>query len=237
MNLIPNPSFETDLANQTFAQDGTGPTRERSALAAHDEAYGLRWVIGTTPGPTPYTQQATGKAPVGGVTYTFSLWVRGVGTAIGRTVRTFLIVTGGVQGEQWGGLLEHTLTGEWQLLRSTYTIAQADRTNLYGRLQYTSGQAAAGDELYMDGWQIEEGVTGAGAAEATGGTAGAATLDVLAAGAAEATGGTSAAGENYGVIALAGVYDTTTRQLVGKLDADVVALSGCVRYEPGGFGR
>ena len=153
MNMIVNPSFETGTASWSHYSDGTGPTFERNALAAWIGSYGLRWVLGTSTTGTAYLLSSM-SAPTQGVTYTASVWVKGIGTAVGKSFYLGLGEYGGASANAVTYSTQVTLTGEWQLFMVSRTVEQADRTSLGIVPRYYTG-AIAGDEVYVDGAQIE----------------------------------------------------------------------------------
>jgi hypothetical protein len=153
-NLLPNPSVETNTTGFVFARDGTAPVRERSAAAAWIGGYGLRWVIGSSPQTLAHVQQPTGASPSGGQPYTLSVYVRGVGSAVGNAVYLTIVESGGATGDEETSGPNVTLTTEWQRLTHTHTVLRSDRTNLHGRLVCPA--PVAGNELHLDGWQVEK---------------------------------------------------------------------------------
>lgn len=152
-NMILNPSFETGTESWRSFADGTGKTFERNALAAWIGSYGLRWVLGSGTTGQAYLKGDTG-APTQGVTYTASVWVKGVGTAIGKRFYLGLGEYGGISGTGVTYSAHVALTGEWQRFSVSRTVEQADRTSLGIIPRYYTG-AATGDELYVDAAQVE----------------------------------------------------------------------------------
>jgi len=152
-NLIRNPSAETNISFWNFVGGGTSGTAERSAAAAWIGSYGLRWVLGSSPISGPYCYQTTGAAPTQGTTYTGQVRVRAVGSAIGKTALIGIGAIGGAQADQYAWV-STTLTGGWQWVSVSLTVADADRTNMLLRVGYSAG-AVGGDELHIDAAQME----------------------------------------------------------------------------------
>jgi hypothetical protein len=152
-NLCRNGGAES---NVTFWASNNGViTRETSY-----SRFGLacfKGTAGATGGNYHYTDGTISGATAGRV-FAGSVYVRGIGSTIGKVCNAFLSEAGGAQGESTGGTHVDgtvTLTANWQRLVCTRVITQNDRTIVRMYVQQQTSPAN-GDILLWDGAQIEE---------------------------------------------------------------------------------
>jgi len=100
-------------------------------------------------------------APLSQGPYTWSLWARaGNAQTVGKGITFQVNEQGGATGDGSIGPVSPPLQATWQRYSGTGTFAQADRTHmsLFAYAAGTAGQAgsAIGDEVHIDGVQVEQ---------------------------------------------------------------------------------
>lgn len=143
-NLLADGSFETGTAGFGGYDQSTVT---RSTEQAFDGAYSLKVVAGT--GANGIVKGNFDANTVKGKTITFSIWVKAVGSAIGKTIFGHIYdeVIYGVNGTTI------TLDGTWQRISVTHTLpASITYFNVYA----LSTDLAINDVVYFDCAQIEE---------------------------------------------------------------------------------
>lgn len=135
-NLITNPSFET---NTTSWVNNSAVSMARVTTQSFFGAASLRTQTNTT-GTGAYYD--AGSAIATGTTYTFSAYMRGLGT-----VSFFAF------GATSGFIVSKTikLTNDWRRYTITFTFTGADASRAFGVNQSGSGTA----DIYIDGVQLE----------------------------------------------------------------------------------
>jgi len=151
MNLISNGSFEVNT---------TGWTAANSALAVDAGEYKVGAksckVTSSAAGDWGLAHyNAVTGTPVSRRAYTAACWVKGEGAAVGRTIRLTLRELGGAQSGGIFGLVDATLTDDWQRLVVTGTMVEADRTSVYV-LPAARSAVGADEVFYLDDVQLEE---------------------------------------------------------------------------------
>ena len=146
-NLHGNGGVETDLT-------GYGGTNATLARITTDKKFGTACVQATGTGVNPHFIGGVFAlaGATAGRTFTASHWVKGIGSAIGKTIRIQFNESGGASAAS-GFSADYTLTGDWQRLVVTGTVVQNDRTDI---VPYSILAGGSGDVWLLDGWQVEE---------------------------------------------------------------------------------
>jgi len=158
-NYIGNPDFETDTS---------GWLANGSATIARDTTefkYGLASMK-----ITPTADDSTSRANISlsaeiltlGTIYTTSVWLKGGGSATGKSLQILLWETGGAAGAQPVAQSFPTLLEGWNKYTITGALNQADRTNIelyVGGTASSGWKLATGDCLFVDGVRVEVGST------------------------------------------------------------------------------
>lgn len=153
-NIMPNGDFEVNTA-------GWVPINGVLTRVSEDKQFGS-WsakMVASGGGAQTYmywVNLVTG-APIPRSTYTISAWVKGVGSAIGKAAQLQINEAGGAVGAQASFYTPFTLDGTWQKIVATGTLIQADRTSLILYFFTINSVAAAGETVYIDGVQVEQG--------------------------------------------------------------------------------
>jgi len=95
-------------------------------------------------------------------TYTVSLWMKGYGATVGKTcsVWAWSAGTGTLLGGGTGALPNQTMTGNWNRVSGTFTVATGGTFLL--RFDCDSGAATTGEALSVWGYQCQPGATATG---------------------------------------------------------------------------
>lgn len=159
INLLNNPSWETGASS--FGVSYLGVNNGFVALTPITSRFGkysVKSVARDVNGSYIYSDAAISGATAGR-SYSGSLYVKGVGSTIGKAVSVFLSEAGGSQPESTGGT--HVdgagiLTADWQRIPCSRIITENDRPVVRLYLSQQVG-AASGDVIYTDAWQLEQG--------------------------------------------------------------------------------
>lgn len=157
-NLITNPSIEVNATG--YYQGGGGTvdcTFDRSSEAAYLGSYGLYWSPGSDTTSTAYAYWIKTFTPAAGDVYSGGVWVKAVGSAVGRSMRVFIREQGGAAAVA-DTSTNFVASGSWQWVTVTHTVQESDRTSLVLFVRYYSG-AADTDIWYLDNWQLEQSAT------------------------------------------------------------------------------
>jgi hypothetical protein len=153
VNLATNPSAEINTA----AWGANSGTLARVTTQFAVGAAAFQGTAGATGGNNYYTDGAI-SGSTAGRTFVGSVWVKGTGSTIGKSLTVFVSEAGGSQAEDTANT--HTdqtvvLTATWQRVSCTRTVAQNDRTIVRLYVVQQTG-AATGDVIFFDGAMIEE---------------------------------------------------------------------------------
>jgi hypothetical protein len=152
-NLCTNGGCETNTAGYT-------PAIATLPRITSDFKFGAACQTPTSTGAGAFGWSwfnAVTGAPLAQLVYSFSVWVKGSGATIGKTLTFQGNESGGAFGDAViGGTAQTTvvLTAAWQRVAVTGTITRADRTNLYVLARVTA--AGAGEVYLTDGVQFEQ---------------------------------------------------------------------------------
>jgi hypothetical protein len=153
-NVVLNGGFETNASGWTLGD--TTLTRD-TTRARFGAASGRLDVTGTA---NPYAFDAFYgiSGATAGRTFTHSMWIYGEGTSIGKIWQIVILEEGGAFGNE-GVATVFTVQAGWQRVVNTRTVVRNDRTAIASYIQWVgSGPAVAiGDQLWLDGAQLEEG--------------------------------------------------------------------------------
>jgi hypothetical protein len=154
-NLIPNsdtfsgwptPFGATAAVVTDVKKFGTGAAR--MTMTQDAVANGIWWFM-----PTVAVSGATA-----GRTFTYSVWIYGEGSSIGKRMSIDLRESGGASADN-DTLVYFTVVAGWQRVSVTRTIAYNDRTFLAAFIYGASDRApwlTTGDHIVIDGAQLEE---------------------------------------------------------------------------------
>lgn len=157
-NLVSNPSFETNLTGW----GGAGGTLTRVAGGFLGGFRGSKASSGAGTVDTLYDLAISGDTA--GLTYTTSIYVRGVGTTIGKTLTLYCEAAGGATGAE-NTQVGIVLTADWQRVESTHTLTANDRTSIRLMARWTA--AGALEAVHFDAAQTELNALLLGAAAST----------------------------------------------------------------------
>jgi len=155
-NYIPNPSFEVDVS-------GWNPQACTIVRDTTQRVFGVASAktVSTVDGGSLLTTNylaGVGLGPIyQGRIFSISMYVKGVGSAIGRMAQIYINESGGVNPDEFFAYNNIILDGTWQRLTGTGPVARADRTNLYAVLYPTTGSGLTGDVVYIDAVQLNDG--------------------------------------------------------------------------------
>lgn len=151
-NLCPNGGFDSNTT-------GWGGTQANVARVTTGMLVGAGALQVTyTAGGTYYRAFSPVAAITGasnGRTFTLSGFVKGEGDSIGKVVKVYANVFGGVGGELVGSSA-FTLTAAWQRVLLTYTVVAADQTSIQTFFQRETDEPVAAEFFYIDAVQTEE---------------------------------------------------------------------------------
>lgn len=150
-NLATNGSAETNLTNITSSNATIARVNTPSPAK-----YGSWFVQSTVTGlGSKVEQSATVSGATLGRTWTASVWVRGIGSTIGKQMFISIMEFGGASGAATTNGPTIILTADWQLVKATRTFTANDRTGVAISALGPVGEVI-GDIWHLDGFQIEE---------------------------------------------------------------------------------
>lgn len=94
---------------------------------------------------TPVTVQA---GVTKGKTLQLTAWVRGEGASVGKVIRLYSNIWGSPSGGEMG-YQSFTLTGEWQQITYTVTVANDGQTNVQMFIQREGDLPGLGEYFYL----------------------------------------------------------------------------------------
>lgn len=154
-NLLTNPSLETDLTNWfvTNSVNSRLVGTIEDHVAWSGEFFGRCYAIGLPAAYSTASLLALIGATAGRI-FTFAPYVWVPVSSAGKNLNVYLLEAGGASGSDWT-MTSYALVAGWQRLTVTRTIAQNDRTSLYGLIE-RSVAIDAGEYFDWDAAQLEE---------------------------------------------------------------------------------
>jgi len=150
-NLLTNPGFEGGVISPWRSWQGSVSITNdaRSGTAAGKVTY----VGGTTAGMFSVDDGPPGQVanPPSGTTYNGSVWVKGLGSSVGKTVRLVMRASNSTA-EYETRSSDLVLSSGWQQLSATHTIANTGMTGL--DIYVVQFGAGAGDALVVDDFSV-----------------------------------------------------------------------------------
>ncbi len=152
-NLLSNPGFETGISPWATWQGGI--TQSADAHSGSGSA-NVTYVGGST-----LNMYSIGNGPPGNVTnpqvgdtYSAAAWVKGLGSAVGKSVKLVIRETNSTTEFETSGAAV-ALTNAWQQLSAIHTIANSGMTGL--DVYVLQSTAAAGDSFVADDFYMSRG--------------------------------------------------------------------------------
>lgn len=150
-NLFASGNFETAITD-TY---GSNVTISLDTAQAKFGTNSLKNVV-TSTGATPYSYT---NVPVSGQTqgraFTGSLYVKGVGSTVGKQLVFYMSEMGGASPQRGTLGVVMTLTANWQRISSSIILQANDRTHVQLLWYVNTPVVAVNDTFYVDGVQVE----------------------------------------------------------------------------------
>ncbi len=147
-NLVTNGGFETST---------TGYTPINCTITRSGAQFKFGSFSGLiTPSATSYyvSNGITISGATTGLVYTFSVWIYGTGSIVGKALQLLIDETGGASG--LGRTTQAiTILAGWNRYSATRTVVENDRTGMNILVYDGNNTYVSGDLLYVDGVQLE----------------------------------------------------------------------------------
>ena len=156
-NLVTNGGFETNTTGWAPEGTGTGITSQTPTAGAAPFGTKVMRITGSSATNARSIFNGVVSNPVQGAVYTAQFRIRaGNAGAVGLAALLQIQESGGASGNESSNA-NVTLTAEWQDKNVTRTIAQSDRTSLDVYVGVFDAAVEAGDQIEVDGVQLETG--------------------------------------------------------------------------------